>query len=92
MDKIKPIKVLIYCPRLLDTGGIESHLKEFINSIHSENIQIILWIPDTRLNELNIKWYHENCYKTYFQNKSLTASIFFIVMVKERVYFGFGKC
>jgi glycosyltransferase involved in cell wall biosynthesis len=70
MDKIKPIKVLIYCPRLLDTGGIESHLKEFISSIHSENIQLILWIPDTRLNELNIKWYQENCYKTYFQNKS----------------------
>jgi hypothetical protein len=42
MDKTKPIKVLIYCPRLLDTGGIESHLKEFISSIHSEKIQIIL--------------------------------------------------
>jgi glycosyltransferase involved in cell wall biosynthesis len=82
MDKTKPIKILIFCPRLLDTGGIESHLKEFISSIQSTNIQLILWITDTRLIASNKNWYKSHCDETYFQTKrkfSFIETIFLII-------------
>lgn len=81
MNKSK--KILIYCPRLLDTGGIESHLKEFIINMNNEGFDLTIWIPDSKLNNENKIWFESNCSKTYLQsNKSKNIFVTLWILIK----------
>ncbi len=79
-------KVLIYCTRLLEAGGIESHVLSFVNEL-ANDLDIYLVVLDSRLNKAQKENYQKKCKKTWIIKKGgFIERLFFlfIVLIKVR--------
>lgn len=59
-------KILLYCTQLLETGGIENHVLEFCEKMHSNNVEIDIIVPLFRMlkkDEIRIR---KSCKNTFF--------------------------
>ena len=66
-DKRKS-KVLIYCTRLLDAGGIESHVRSFVNEL-SNDLEIYLLVLDSSLTDAQQAFYKAKCKRVWIIKK-----------------------
>ena len=58
-------KVLIFVTQLLETGGIESHLKEFCLQFKESNIQVSILVLNSKASEQTHSFYHNFCENTW---------------------------
>lgn len=84
-DKIKP-KVLIFCTRLLEAGGIESHVQSFVNEL-ANDLDIYLVVLDSRLNKAQKENYRNKCKKIWIIKKGVFIErliFLFIALIQVR--------
>jgi glycosyltransferase involved in cell wall biosynthesis len=68
---MKKTKVLIYVPQLLETGGIESHIKEFTKTFAHSSFELYLLVANFKGNKETKKYYQSLCKKVILiQNKN----------------------
>jgi hypothetical protein len=58
-------KVLIFVTQLLETGGIESHLKEFCLQFKESNIQLSILVLNSKASEQTHSFYNDFCENTW---------------------------
>ncbi len=82
--EVKP-KVLIYCTRLLEAGGIESHIQSFVSELYCD-LDIYLLVLDARLNSSQLINYKEKCKETWIINKGgFIERLFFLVIMLIKI-------
>lgn len=61
--------VLLYCTQLLETGGIENHILEFINKMASREVEIDLIVANFQMNSSQEQNLRKRCRKLIIRRK-----------------------
>jgi len=65
-------KVLFFTTQLLETGGIESHLKEFCFQLNESNLSVSILVLNSKANKQTEFFYKNVCENTWFiSNKNI---------------------
>jgi glycosyltransferase involved in cell wall biosynthesis len=90
---MKKTKVLIYVPQLLETGGIESHIKEFSRNFVHPTFELYLLVANFKGDKETKKHYQSICKKVYLiHNKNAfyrLLNLFVISFVLKFEHFNF---
>lgn len=80
-------KILVYSTQLIETGGIENHILEFCEKMHSVGIEIDIIVPIFRMQERDkrrLDRYCSNIYVFYSKEKILSLIWLTLILLKLR--------